>query len=335
MFPHMKGLRMKKNCPGHLSALALILTLAAWMLCCCGTDVPGRSESVDPAMPDRITVPCETPIEEIPILSDQYTYIKKDTSLVYEGDLILINGHHEYRFQNQDIITVYGNKSKYYKVRDTKVSLNRAALDSFNWMMEAFYKASGKYDVMLVSGYRDLEFQQQLLDQRIASQGEEVAKMFVAMPGHSEHHSGLAVDLNVYTDAGESFTIDTDENYQWVFDHAWEYGWILRYQAHKTEITGTADEPWHFRYVGVPHAYYMEQNDLCFEEYIELLAGYTSDGSKLQITLPDGMQYEVYSVSCDMSRDTADVPVPKDCVYEISGNNIDGFIVTYQASSDR
>ncbi len=309
------------------AAVVLVMT-AMLILTQCGPAVASPSDTVETEEPDRITVPVEQTIDDTPILSDLYAYVEKNTSLVYEGDLILVNGKNAYRFQNEDNLTVYGNKSKCYKVRDTKVSLNRGALDSFNAMMDAFYEASGRYDVMLVSGYRDLAFQQQLMDQRIDRDGEEVAKMYVATPGHSEHHSGLAVDLNVYTDAGVSFTIDSDENYQWVFDHAWEYGWILRYQAHKTAITGTADEPWHFRYVGKPHAWYMEQKDLCFEEYIDLLRSYTADGNKLTVTLPDGESYQIYYAPCDMSADKNTVPVPREGSYTISGNNVDGFIVT-------
>lgn len=79
-------------------------------------------------------------------------------------------------------------------------------------------------------------------------------------PGHSEHQTGLAVDLN-----GSSVA------YEWLAMHCWEYGFILRYPADKMEYTGVIHEPWHFRYVGVEFAMELKESGMCLEEYMQSL----------------------------------------------------------------
>ena len=83
-----------------------------------------------------------------------------------------------------------------------------------------------------------------------------IALQSVAVPGTSEHHLGLAVDL-----LGEEALV-------WLNEHCWEYGFIVRYAADKQHITGIADEPWHFRYVGVEVAMELKDSGLCLEEYL-------------------------------------------------------------------
>ena len=100
---------------------------------------------------------------------------------------------------------------------------------------------------------------------------------------------------------------------------AWQYGFILRYPKNKTNITKVSYEPWHFRYVGIPHAYYCYKNNLAFEEYIQFLQkekGY-------QLTL-GGVNYLVYYIEENQGL----IDVPKDLPYQISEDNLGGYIVT-------
>ncbi len=126
-------------------------------------------------------------------------------------------------------------------------------------------------DPEVVSGYRSAETQQQWLDERINEyirqgysdeQAEEMAKEWVAMPGHSEHQTGLAVDVNARNGS-------SDKVYEWLKNNCWKYGFILRYPQDKTEITGINYEPWHFRYVGYEAAQYINEHNITFEEYLE------------------------------------------------------------------
>ena len=121
------------------------------------------------------------------------------------------------------------------------------------------------YTLTFNSAYRSIEEQQKILDKRTneaiddgMSKEEAYAKarQTVALPGTSEHHLGLAVDL-----VGEEALV-------WLREHCWEYGFIVRYQADKADITGIIDEPWHFRYVGTTVAMEMKDSGLCLEEYL-------------------------------------------------------------------
>lgn len=82
----------------------------------------------------------------------------------------------------------------------------------------------------------------------------------LAIPGHSEHHTGLAFDIN------SGYKV-----YEWLGEHCWEYGFILRYPEDKTDITGIKYEPWHFRYVGTELSMELKELDLCMEEYMAML----------------------------------------------------------------
>ena len=95
------------------------------------------------------------------------------------------------------------------------------------------------------------------------------AARWVAPPGTSEHQLGLAVDIV----AGSFQVLDSRQEktaeQQWLMEHCWEYGFILRYPSDKSDITGIAYEPWHYRYVGEKAAREMTEQGLCLEEYLE------------------------------------------------------------------
>ena len=85
----------------------------------------------------------------------------------------------------------------------------------------------------------------------------------MAQPGTSEHELGLAVDINPDKTQGTG-----QELYDWLLEHAWEYGFIKRYPADKVNITGISNEPWHYRYVGQDAARAITEQGLCLEEYL-------------------------------------------------------------------
>ena len=91
-------------------------------------------------------------------------------------------------------------------------------------------------------------------------------------------------------------------------------------------MTGVSYEPWHFRYVGVPHAYLIQNQNMCFEEYIDYLKQFEFDKQHLEVDF-QGQNYEIYYVKANENQLTQ-VPVPKGRDYSISGNNVDGFIIT-------
>lgn len=90
--------------------------------------------------------------------------------------------------------------------------------------------------------------------------------VWVALPGTSEHQLGLAVDINADTSK-----CSRDDVYNWLLENSYKYGFIQRYPSGKTSITGVANEPWHYRYVGKEAAEEIHQSGLCLEEYVENL----------------------------------------------------------------
>ncbi len=125
--------------------------------------------------------------------------------------------------------------------------------------------------VYLSSGYRSYADQQYLYNRKIG-QGyspEEAAKI-VAIPGTSEHQTGLACDITDQYYELKDRSLENTAMYQWMSQHCQEYGFIVRYPDDKEDITGIIYEPWHFRYVGVEAATYIMENGLCLEEFLDL-----------------------------------------------------------------
>ena len=134
---------------------------------------------------------------------------------------------------------------------------------------------------LICSSYRSQERQQELYDnkvQRVMDEGVSLeaaqaeAARWVARPGTSEHQTGLAVDIVSLSNQMLDETQESTPEFQWLAENAWKYGFILRYPNDKTEKTGIAYEPWHFRFVGKEAAEEMHDLGLCLEEYLESLA---------------------------------------------------------------
>jgi D-alanyl-D-alanine carboxypeptidase len=108
----------------------------------------------------------------------------------------------------------------------------------------------------------------------------------------------------------------------------------VRYPAHKTDETGVSDYAYCFRYVGIPHATYISEKNICLEEYVELLKTNHSGSEHLKIEGADGKSYEVYYVAAG-SGDLTTLSVPSNYAYTISGDNMGGFIVTVDLSTPK
>lgn len=264
----------------------------------------------------------EAPTEEKNI----YENVAVSNEDVHAGDLILVNTDTAYVEENPtEIVSIYDHKTDNYHVSGTETSLRQPAVDALNQMLDAFYVATGHQDMIVISGYRTNAQQQELYDADLAETGEQTSTR-VALPGHSEHESGYALDFSLYTD-GVQYDYDGTGEYAWINENCAHYGYVLRYTEDKQDTTGIQAEPWHYRYVGQPHATYMMENNVCLEEYLTLLKNYTAD-EPLSITNWDGEIYQVYYVAADTSADSTYIMVPPDAKYTVSGNNSDGFIVT-------
>ena len=140
------------------------------------------------------------------------------------------------------------------------------------------------FNMQLCSAYRTVEKSAELYQRKVnqyigygyseADAKVEAAK-WVAPPGTSEHHTGLAMDLvssdywNYYSDLEHDY--EKFDSFKWMYEHCAEFGFILRYPKDKQDITGITYEPWHYRYVGIEAAKYIMENGLCLEEYLEII----------------------------------------------------------------
>ena len=149
---------------------------------------------------------------------------------------------------------------------DETYLLRKEAADALKQMYEDAKKEG--LEIAVVSAYRSYEDQKEIYDYYFSKYDELTASRLVSIPGCSEHQLGLSVDLTSKDIIGDedSFFVDTPE-YRWVIKHAHEYGFILRYPDDKTSITGTTNEPWHFRYVGTELAEILYTENLTLEEY--------------------------------------------------------------------
>ncbi|SDK02288.1 D-alanyl-D-alanine carboxypeptidase [Jeotgalicoccus aerolatus] len=122
----------------------------------------------------------------------------------------------------------------------------------------------------LVSGFRSYDYQEELYNNYVSRDGKEAADRYSAEPGHSEHQTGLAIDVGSYDSAVLLQTsFEYTPEFQWMKDVAHEYGFIIRYMKGKEDITGYMYEPWHLRYVG-DKATEIYESGLTLEEYFGL-----------------------------------------------------------------
>ncbi len=152
-------------------------------------------------------------------------------------------------------------------------------------------------------------------------------------------HTGYTMVLTV-TGAAEPYLADESNKVlnDWLLANAHKYGFVVRYPADKTDATGVSDYTYAFRYVGIPHAHYMQANNLCLEEYVELLKKDYDSQKKLLTIKVDDKEYGVYYQSCradDSIKVPENIPNPDGTSaypYTLSGTNDGGVVVTVQVN---
>ena len=256
-----------------------------------------------------------------------YESFMEDTKNKYKGDLILVNEDHQYFGGDEDLVSIIEKNTEnevtfFSALADPNTEeeddlILSVVYEPIKIMIEDFYNLYYNDTLIIYGAHRSTERQQAILDEK----GPEIA----AKPGYSEHETGYAFDFSEIVNYDYQGTGD----FAWINENCYKYGFIVRYTEEKKDITKIAAEPWHFRYVGIPHAWYITKNDLCLEEYIDLLREkYSYGGEHLLFTDDENRSYEVYFVASDDGSEKTTVPVPAGKEYSISGNNVDGFIVT-------
>ncbi|MBP5292954.1 MAG: D-alanyl-D-alanine carboxypeptidase family protein [Clostridia bacterium] len=248
--------------------------------------------------------------------SAEYQSFSTLSSAKASGALILVNSTHEYVFpQTEDnLVNIYNGRNPVgdsfsYKVSSSSLLLDSRALAALNNMMDAFYTATGEKDAIITSAYRSKSDQEKLNSD--------------TKPGFSDFHTGYLVSVKVF-DGNVTVELADKPVYSWLSENCYKYGFIIRYPAGKEAKTGVSDYTNTFRYVGVAHAAYIHEHNLCLEEYIELLHNYPYEGEHLNITAGENT-YEVYYIPAS-EENTTTIYRTEDA--QVSGDNESGFIIT-------
>lgn len=260
---------------------------------------PDREVQIHPVENAAAT---ETPssVQTIQVTKDQ----------IYTGDLVLVNKDHPLHPEGvqSDIAQLarHPELTDGYSLLDPSIRLSERVAKQFSAMVAAADE-DGVNHFRISSGYRDNAEQEEMYEEKGAD---------YALPaGYSEHNLGLSLDI------GSTLgTMEHAPEGEWLTKHAWDYGFILRYPKDKAAITGIQYEPWHFRYVGLPHSQIMKEKHLTLEEYLD----YLREQKQIRVTV-GGSAFDISFIP--VSGDTT-IEVPKDRDYWLSGDNVDGVILT-------
>ena len=188
----------------------------------------------------------------------------------FPGELMLVNADHPISGEGRpDLVAV--------DERHPEILMERRAAG----LLSACIRAVGGWgEILPVSGWRSRQEQQAIWDETMEKEGPVFTQQYVARPGCSEHETGLAIDLGLAAPHMDLIRPNfPDRGVCAAFRRrAAEYGFVLRYPQGKEPITGIAHEPWHFRYVGVPHGAAMTALGLTLEEYLAFLTQYPVGG---------------------------------------------------------
>ncbi|UYG95299.1 VanY-A/VanY-F/VanY-M family D-Ala-D-Ala carboxypeptidase [Cytobacillus firmus] len=242
--------------------------------------------------------------------SSEYIQKEIEEEQIYQGNLLLVNSEYPVHPDSikSDVINLSeGNElTRGYGVLNSEIYLSEDVAREFSEMIAAAEK-EGVRNFSITSGFRGFEEQSVLY--------QEMGSDYALPAGYSEHNLGLSLDVG----SKQMKMADAPEG-KWIEENAWKYGFILRYPKDKTDITGIQYEPWHIRYVGLPHSAIMKEKNFVLEEYLD----YLKEEKQISVS----MNGEKYTITYYPIPQTKTINIPDDSYYEISGNNMDGVFLT-------
>ena len=221
-------------------------------------------------------------------LEDYKEYINKNNETDYAKVISIVNVHANHKWYQLELntnedLSMLMNVNKFYALSETYTPENLKNIGltyaydeegenklidyAYDKFLELWQAANDQgFYLMVTSSYRDYESQKEIYDYRVSNWGERKADETAARPGHSEHQTGLVIDMTSKTEPlADSFT--DSKAYEWLKENAYTYGFIERYPEGKTYLTGYIPESWHWRYVGLEAAKTMHDEDITFDEY--------------------------------------------------------------------
>lgn len=252
----------------------------------------------------------ENGIEEGKLSSGNIKKVEIPVEQIYQGNLLLVNSKHPVHNESirSDVINLYARNElvKGYRVFNSETYLSEDIASKFSDMV-LNAEEDGVSSFLISSGFRGFDEQTKLY--------QEMGSNRALPAGYSEHNLGLSLDVG-----STQGKMEVAPEGQWIAENAWKYGFTLRYPGDKTDLTGIMNEPWHIRYVGLPHSAIMKEKNFVLEEYLD----YLKEQKHISATV-NGQEYEVFYYPV---TENTTINVPANLRYEVSGNNTDGVIVT-------
>ena len=238
---------------------------------------------------------------------------------IYSGSLILVNSKHPFRETERELSLVPVDEI------NSTVLMERQGARLLHRLVEELGVGNR---IIAVSGWRSMSEQTQIYEDSIVDNGRAFTKKYVALPGCSEHHTGLAIDL-----AENKPDIDLlrpEFPYSGICrkfrESAPVFGFVERYPKGKEKITEIAWEPWHFRYVGYPHSAIIQQEGMTLEEYHLFLRAHVCEKNPF-VYQAKGRRIEI-SYQIAKEKGLTKIKAEDRELCSVSGNNVDGFILT-------
>lgn len=262
---------------------------------------------------------------------------KKLPADIHKGALVLVNPSHELVYDPEnDVMDLYSNRGKLesgastYKLANTSLKLNEAALKAFNaWMAASYTQTSGS--ILVSDAFRTFAVQQDVFEKALATYGPDKVLQYAMKPNNSDFRAGYSIYLKYMPADGKTYALSDKaaaNALAAINSTAAQNGFIARYPKGSSAVTGVSDSamPYQYRYVGAAHATVMNACGLTLEEYISGVKSYSS-ANRLKVAT-DTADYHVFYVPAAKDNTTT-ILIPKNAdSYDISGNNIDGFIVS-------
>lgn len=169
----------------------------------------------------------------------------------------------------ENLVITDNNENNFHDYKDAnlKPMISADIMPYFEALQNAALDA-GLRKIIVDSGYRSFEYQKVVFDKSVVEKGIDETLRSVALPGSSEHQTGLAIDV-AYMDNGVYIenTSDSDPEIKWLKENAHKFGFILRYPEEKEDVTGFKYEWWHYRFIGVEMATILYSEGITLDEY--------------------------------------------------------------------
>ncbi|MCR5457551.1 MAG: D-alanyl-D-alanine carboxypeptidase family protein [Clostridiales bacterium] len=342
--PKKSKKKFKPNKEGMIALIELVLIILAVVLIIVMVihainNASHQSETTDKGSTQTTTL-AETTETTTPAPSwmKNYKQISVDSTLRFEGYQVLVNENNKFTFpdsmvKGSSLADLYESRDTYYVLPQAKgYYINKNIVSYIQQVCSALKQEFSDYyannKVMVRYAYRTYEDQE-----KIASSVSGASSA-----GCSDYHTGLSLFFYVYTSDGKIAELPTLQA-EWLDENACKYGFVVRFESDKKEITGLTAEPGHVRFVDVVAATVMTRENLCLEEYVDMVKTHTEEPYECTV---DRRDYYIYYVPADTTSTKTQISVPENGkqvdsfisqsgitsgMYTISGDNSSGFIV--------